>query len=626
MAATTRLRSIDTANLVTNPSPPCSSPTKRMSTSPALDTEGNPRVLRTKLSSAEEDDGLVGGSSATPHDPSTPPEYIDASTAAQRDLRETDRNRSAVKDEGATQTATAERQTRELGRLPYHAQNMLARLCSQHPGSEYNSLKKAVAAAAPGLHHDAQLAQSIHPPMPPLRHSQTVDPFSFTTTSRPAPPPRAPSAGPLATPQPLRGATAVPRSPRSHVSTPPPRSTLTPSLARVNFEFSLNAQPTISASPIQVEQRSAAETTVAAILDDLVEGEPVSVERTTTKVVVSETVPTASLPIVSEPVSGIHGLLPGMLMMNGAPVKTSLSHPINISPLIPPELLAYYSSRLFSASRAVEQAAVSRPVEASLADLIGSSPTSFLLEPRQSCDLLTLITPVSNGVCPVPPHSSVGAPQATDQKIGNFVLSSCPGKKVRMNGESLKGGRGAICRDVKLDLKRAKDEGVRMVVCCLDDSELAFLGTPFPEYSAACEALDIRILRIPMVEGFAPASPASLDAQLDRLIRNHTLRGEGVLAHCRGGIGRAGLVASCWMIKMGMVSTRYGFGDLQNGVKSWKEEDPIVIVERVIDLIRKRRSVKSIETTHQVKFLVEYIEYLQHNARIVSATELAQRS
>lgn len=39
-----------------------------------------------------------------------------------------------------------------------------------------------------------------------------------------------------------------------------------------------------------------------------------------------------------------------------------------------------------------------------------------------------------------------------------------------MNGESLKGGRGAICRDVKLDLQRAKDEGVRMVVCCLDDS------------------------------------------------------------------------------------------------------------------------------------------------------------
>jgi len=92
-----------------------------------------------------------------------------------------------------------------------------------------------------------------------------------------------------------------------------------------------------------------------------------------------------------------------------------------------------------------------------------------------------------------------------------------------------------------------------------------------------------------MVEGFAPSSPASLDAQLDRLIRNHTLKGESVLAHCRGGIGRAGLVASCWMIKMGMVGRRHGFEEVRRGEKEWKDEDPIVIVERVIELIRKRR-------------------------------------
>ena len=82
-----------------------------------------------------------------------------------------------------------------------------------------------------------------------------------------------------------------------------------------------------------------------------------------------------------------------------------------------------------------------------------------------------MITPVSNGICPVLPHSSYRPPNSTIPPfIGNFMLSSCPGKKVRMNGEALKGGRGAICRDVKLDLQRAKDEGVRMVVCCLDDS------------------------------------------------------------------------------------------------------------------------------------------------------------
>lgn len=43
------------------------------------------------------------------------------------------------------------------------------------------------------------------------------------------------------------------------------------------------------------------------------------------------------------------------------------------------------------------------------------------------------------------------------------------------------------------------------------------------------------------------------------------------------------------MIKMGMVATRYGFAELSEGEKEWKDEDPIRIVERVIDLIRRRR-------------------------------------
>jgi len=98
-----------------------------------------------------------------------------------------------------------------------------------------------------------------------------------------------------------------------------------------------------------------------------------------------------------------------------------------------------------------------------------------------------MITPVSNGICPVLPHSSYRPPNSTIPPfIGNFMLSSCPGKKVRMNGEALKGGRGAICRDVKLDLQRAKDEGVRMVVCCLDDSGASFDSLFF----ASCTTTD----------------------------------------------------------------------------------------------------------------------------------------
>lgn len=109
-------------------------------------------------------------------------------------------------------------------------------------------------------------------------------------------------------------------------------------------------------------------------------------------------------------------------------------------------------------------------------------------------------------------------------------------------------------------------------------AELAFLGAPWPEYARAAAHHSLRVIRIPMVEGFAPVSPAALDEQLDRVVRYHTLRGESVLAHCRGGIGRAGLVACCWMLKMGLISFDAGAA-----------EESMHVVERVIDVIRRRR-------------------------------------
>jgi hypothetical protein len=46
--------------------------------------------------------------------------------------------------------------------------------------------------------------------------------------------------------------------------------------------------------------------------------------------------------------------------------------------------------------------------------------------------------------------------------IGNLYLSSCPGKKVRLNGPIK--GRGAICRDLGADLARVKSNGVYLII------------------------------------------------------------------------------------------------------------------------------------------------------------------
>ncbi|GAA5867806.1 hypothetical protein JCM8547_005244, partial [Rhodosporidiobolus lusitaniae] len=150
-----------------------------------------------------------------------------------------------------------------------------------------------------------------------------------------------------------------------------------------------------------------------------------------------------------------------------------------------------------------------------------------------------------------------------------------------------------------------------------DDTELAYLGVPWPSYISAAHSLGLSVIRLPCVEGYAFESPQFLDGHLARIVRDYTLKGKSVLAHCRGGIGRAGLVAASWMLKMGMVTTakeggRGGFG----------EEDTMEVVVKVIELIRKRRSVKAIETAHQVHFLVQYVQYLQQHATPVTASEL----
>jgi len=44
--------------------------------------------------------------------------------------------------------------------------------------------------------------------------------------------------------------------------------------------------------------------------------------------------------------------------------------------------------------------------------------------------------------------------------------------------------------------------------------------------------------------------------------------------------------------------------------------DTLQLVERVIEVVRSRRSVKAIETLEQVQFLVEYVDYLRTCGRV----------
>ncbi|KAF8230137.1 phosphatases II [Tricholoma matsutake] len=272
-------------------------------------------------------------------------------------------------------------------------------------------------------------------------------------------------------------------------------------------------------------------------------------------------------------------------------LKTSSSHPINVSFLFPLDN-PLSVSEFHTKSR--------------LNPVLHSFPTTG----TSSCDPILAPSvsrhPPNHVPLPPPPFS-----------VGNLFLSSCPGKKVRLQGS--REGRSGVCRDLDTDLKRIKGLGVGCIVCCLDDAELEFLGVPWPAYEECARNNQMDVLRLPTPEGLAPLTPASLDTHLTDLINIFTLRGVPVLIHCRGGVGRAGVVACCWLIKLGLCEWVEPDGKRMpctapsndSDSVSPARKDTIRFVEKIIAVVRKRRSMKAVETYEQVSFLVDFVEYLK---------------
>ncbi|KAI8853418.1 protein-tyrosine phosphatase-like protein [Chytridium lagenaria] len=123
--------------------------------------------------------------------------------------------------------------------------------------------------------------------------------------------------------------------------------------------------------------------------------------------------------------------------------------------------------------------------------------------------------------------------------------------------------------------------------CCLNNAEMSYLGAPWAKYSEAAQKYGMDIVRIPIIEGSCPESMESLESVLTE-IENRIGNGVNVLCHCRGGIGRAGLVACCYLIRRGYV----------------------VSAERAIQFVRVRRSPKAIETQVQEDFIQQYFDWV----------------
>jgi predicted protein tyrosine phosphatase len=148
---------------------------------------------------------------------------------------------------------------------------------------------------------------------------------------------------------------------------------------------------------------------------------------------------------------------------------------------------------------------------------------------------------------------------------GAIGITLCPGKKDRAGGWD---------RDLDADLAVIREWGAEIVVTLVEHSELLLLDvTDLPN---AVARQGMRWVHLPIRDVSVPddrfeALWPTAGAELRRVLR----RGGSLLVHCRGGLGRAGMLAARLLVELGMKP------------------------EAAIAEVRSARSLQAIETREQ---------------------------
>ena len=121
---------------------------------------------------------------------------------------------------------------------------------------------------------------------------------------------------------------------------------------------------------------------------------------------------------------------------------------------------------------------------------------------------------------------------------GRLGITSAPGKKDKKWD-----------RDLVADLKVLRSHGVDVIVSLLEDEEYAQLG--IAKYPALAEAHGIRFVRTGIRDLHEPHHEAPFRAVVAQIIAE-LKAGRTVFVHCRSGVGRAVLTATCVLIALGL--------------------------------------------------------------------------
>lgn len=127
---------------------------------------------------------------------------------------------------------------------------------------------------------------------------------------------------------------------------------------------------------------------------------------------------------------------------------------------------------------------------------------------------------------------------------GLIGITFCPGKQDRF------AHTGAWARDLTMDLGVIQQWGATLILTLTEQQELRALGVK--DLGSSVHQLGMAWIHLPIADFSTPTAAAEEQWQRDgRLIRQRLRRGERILVHCKGGLGRAGMMAARLLVELG---------------------------------------------------------------------------
>lgn len=163
---------------------------------------------------------------------------------------------------------------------------------------------------------------------------------------------------------------------------------------------------------------------------------------------------------------------------------------------------------------------------------------------------------------------SVSYPAST----GRIGLTFCPGKC----DQGLYGGNWQ--RDLSSDLEAIVNWGASTLISLIESHEFPLLKVP--NFSEAISAAPLKWLHLPIQDMQIPAEKFELLWQQHSKDLHHALAfGEAIVIHCRGGLGRTGLLAARILVEAG-ISPVDAVGAIrearQNSIETYAQEQYVL--------------------------------------------------